>query len=111
MDIVLLTQLILFSVIILEVILRILAVFILSVEQVNFKKNLSSSFFFRVMLFSLIAFNIEKIALKISEFVSAELVDKAIVIPLWLLPSIVYGIYAVIDHQLERRNHLPETRL
>lgn len=56
------------------------------------------------MIFSLVAVNIEKIATSISELISENLVDKVIIYPLWLLPSIVYGIYAVIDHQLERRN-------
>jgi len=111
LDTALLTQLIIIAAILLELSLRILAVFILPAGQTSFRTNFPSSFFFRSMLFSLIAFNIEKIAFKISDFLSKDLADKIILYPLWLLPSIVYGIYAIIDHQIERRSKVTEVKL
>lgn len=110
MDTALLTQLIIFAAILLELSLRILAVFILPAGQTSFRTNFPASFFLRAMLFSLIAFNIEKIALKIPDFLSKELADKVVLYPFWLLPSIVYGIYAIIDHQLERRSKAAEVK-
>lgn len=101
MDLIFLTQLIIVAAINVELLLRVLIIFTL---PANFKKYLPHSFFLRVMIFSLVAFNIDKIATQLSEIISEDLIDKVIVYPLWLLPSIIYGIYALLDHQLDRRN-------
>lgn len=101
MDLIFLTQLTIIAAINIELILRVLIMLTLSA---NPKKYLSSSFLLRILIFSLVALNIEKIATQLEKIISEDMVDKVIIYPLWLLPSIIYGIYALLDHQLERRN-------
>ncbi|AUD12381.1 MULTISPECIES: hypothetical protein [unclassified Planococcus (in: firmicutes)] len=103
MDYIFWTQVFLFTIITLELMLRLAAPFIMPVGTTSFSEQLHIIFIFRAMITTYIALNLESISNKIAALLPEQMAIDVTTYPIWLLPLLAYSVYAITVQSKEKK--------